>query len=71
MKRKYKYMHTIKGRPANFKQQICCGCQYIELVDDLKTIKKQQKESSNWRKKKGYSESSKEYGYKKIIYKRK
>lgn len=66
-KRKYKYMHTIYGHPANYRNQICCGSQYIRLVDDLKTIKLQQELSNSWRMKKGFCDSSFNYSYKKVI----
>lgn len=53
-----KYMHTIDGMPAQFDR---CGDQIsfagagpIRLEPDLKTIRKQQKASREWRAKQGW-----------------
>ena len=71
MKRKFKYMHTIKGHPANFVhdrgvEQVCYAGQYVELVDSLKEIRQQQARSIKWRAMKDYPDSSSNYDYRKV-----
>jgi len=62
---KYKYMHTVRGRPAIYdrKEQICYVIKVGELVSTLKQIKEEQKASDKWRLKKGFKSSFEEYGY--------
>ncbi len=67
MKKNYKYMHTVDGRPGFYEpgRQICFfkSTQPIPLVDSLKQIKKEQKASAEWRRSKGFSSSDAENGY--------
>lgn len=73
VKKNYKYMHTIKGKPAYFVNdkrctQICYAGQYVNsLCDSLKQIREEQKISNAWRKNKGYCSSLEKYGYKKVV----
>lgn len=54
---KTKYMHTIDGKPASFEgDQVCFSHKQIKLVDSLYLIRKQQKQSTEWRKSQGFSD---------------
>lgn len=48
-----KYIHTLDGRPAYFDEQLWYAPNGISLerllVKDLKTVRKQQKMSEEWR----------------------
>lgn len=65
-----RYMHTIDGRPATYikNQQICfAGIKTpIRLCSSKKVLKNQQRISSEWRKKQGFSDRD-DYGYKRVI----
>jgi len=69
MKKIYKYMHTLKGKPAFFcGYQIFYASQYVEkLCDSLKEIREERQNSINWREKQGFSDSAKDYGYIKVV----
>lgn len=66
--KQYKYLHTLDGKPAYYNgDQIVYGAQYTPLVNDLRTIKKQQQFSKEWRIKKGFGKVFPVYGYCKIL----
>jgi len=66
---KYKYMHTLDGRPAHYYpgEQICYAIQPrpIPLCSSLKQIKKEQKLSAEWRVKKGFNPNN-DYSHMKV-----
>ena len=69
MKKKYKYMHILNGRPAHYvnNRQIVFSCGVVEnLCDTLKQLKKQQLLSEAWRLSKGWIET-KDYGYLRVV----
>lgn len=67
-KRPYKYIHTFQGKPAVFDGwQICVGYQYIELVDNLGTIKKERKITIANRTQEGLPVTPDDYGYVKVF----
>lgn len=52
-----KYIHTLGGKPAYFDRQLWYANQGVSLdkllVDDLQTIRRQEKASAEWRKSQG------------------
>jgi len=68
MKKNYKYMHTVNGAAAYYDEsQICYAGQYVErLCDTLAEIREEQKLSTEWRLKRGFSSSLDKYGYIKV-----
>lgn len=67
-KRPYKYMHTVRGKPAVFDGwQICIGAQYIELADSLKQIKTERRITINNRTEEGFPVDEDDYGYIKVF----
>lgn len=63
----YKYMHTIEWRPGFYDgQQVCYASRSpIPLLDSLKEIRRQQRASNWWRRKRGWAENS-NLGYVKV-----
>jgi len=65
------FIHTISGLPAQYYkgEQICFGMRRcgIKTVDTLAQIKKEQRASNKWRKKKGYDVHPLDYDYMRII----
>jgi len=63
---KFQYMHTICGKPA-FKEphQIVYASRHSPaiLVKDLRTIRREQQASIQWRRKRGFSVNASDYGY--------
>lgn len=63
------YLHTINGRPAGFgNEQICYASNNrskwkAKPIKDLATIRKQQKQTFEFRKEQGYSFDESEYSY--------
>lgn len=65
------FIHTISGLPAEYydKEQICYGSRRtgVKTVNTLAQIKKEQRASNKWRKKKGYETHILDYDYMRII----
>lgn len=65
------FIHTINGLPAQYHEgeQICYGSRRsgVKTVDTLAQIKKEQRATYKWRKKKGYDTHSFVYNYMRII----
>jgi hypothetical protein len=74
MEKKYKtmYMHTIRGRPAEYikGEQIVYGSSNFKIPDclckSLYQLRKEQILSTEWRIKKGFSSSIEDYSYVRI-----
>jgi hypothetical protein len=66
--KKYRYMHTINGHPADFRsKQITYASRVtpIRLFDTLAEIRKNEAASGKWRTSQGFSNTS-TYGYVKV-----
>lgn len=65
------FIHTIGGLPAEYydEEQICYGMRRcgVKTVDTLAQIKKEQRASNKWRKKRGYEIHLLDYDYMRII----
>jgi hypothetical protein len=69
-KGKYKYMHTLRGKPAFYwdNKQLVYACQYVEkLCDTLQQIKEEQEKSREWRRNRGLYDGFREYDYIKVV----
>jgi hypothetical protein len=63
-----KYMHLLNGQPAEFADGLICFARQGAplsslLVSDLKTIKRQQQVTEEYRRRNGLSDWEFEYGY--------
>lgn len=69
MKKKFKYMHLLRGKPASFTgQQVTYSSLYVKkLCDTLKELRLEQKKSLKWRKEKGFSDCGLDYDYIKVM----
>ena len=65
------FIHTINGLPAQYydEEQICYGSRRsgVKTVNTLAQIKKEQRATNKWRKKKGYHTRPLDYDYMRII----
>ena len=70
VRRPYKYIHTIGGRPAHYYpgEQVCYAmrCRPIPTVETLEQIRKEQKASEQWRRSKGMMPTEAQYGWMKV-----